>query len=93
MITHAHTTGAGAGRGLELKGEIKFPRQIGKEEMEAAPSKKPRLDVNGESSMAASKTRIVLALCGSFSPITNSHMRLLGMQTALHCYHMPDTSH
>lgn len=70
--------GGGARAGLK-----KNPGPAGqrKRQMEAVPTKTPRLDQNGDSnsSMAASKTRVVLALCGSFSPITNSHMRLLGM--------------
>ena len=57
--------------------------------MESVPSsKRQRLEEDSEqgggssdSSMAAagSKARIVLALCGSFSPITNLHLRMLGM--------------
>ena len=60
--------------------------------MEAAPaSKRLRLDreesevgVNGDegekmaAAAAAAKTRVVLAVCGSFSPITNMHLRMFG---------------
>lgn len=60
--------------------------------MERAPSpKRQRLEEdpdseqegetsNGNSDMAvaASKARILLALCGSFSPITHLHLRMLG---------------
>lgn len=63
----------------------------------AEPSrKKPRLEEadgtsasngnyeasNSKMAAAASKTRVVLALCGSFSPITNMHLRMFGKQLA-----------
>ena len=57
--------------------------------MEAPSPKRLRLEKTGTddtstsegSNMAsvASKTRVVLALCGSFSPVTNLHLRMFGM--------------
>ena len=57
--------------------------------MEVPSPKRLRLEKTGTddtstsegSNMAsvASKTRVVLALCGSFSPVTNLHLRMFGM--------------
>lgn len=51
------------------------------EVMEIPPPKRIHLEQSdGRDSMTAvaSKTRIVLALCGSFSPVTNLHLRMFG---------------
>ena len=47
--------------------------------MAASDAKRPRLEIVEEMAVAANKTRIVLALFGSFSPITNLHLRMFGM--------------
>ena len=46
----------------------------------SGPSRK-RVRLEGEGSAeeeSMSKTRVVLALCGSMSPITNLHLRMFG---------------
>lgn len=64
--------------------------------MEVPSSKRLRLEDTGTgdaegSSMAsiASKTRVVLALCGSFSPVTNLHLRMFGKIYSKFSLHLP----
>lgn len=56
--------------------------QSGGEDAELLPAKRAKLEVpleppyDSDDSMVSN--RIVLLLCGSFSPITNLHLRMLG---------------
>ena len=62
-----------------------------------AASKRPRLDGNGSSSPPderegldlASRTRVVLTLCGSMSPITFLHLRMFGEYRSFPIYRFP----
>ena len=49
-------------------------------ELAAPEAKRARIDCNSveEDSMASNRLRVVLVMCGSFSPITFLHLRLFG---------------
>ena len=49
--------------------------------MDSSEPSRKRVRLDGEGSAeeeSMSKTRVVLALCGSMSPITNLHLRMFG---------------
>ena len=46
--------------------------------LEVAVAEDAAEDTRCQPDMAGASNRIVLVLCGSFSPITNLHMRMLG---------------